>query len=159
MSRNLTHQLAETAVGVREVSKQLCRARVQLDSSVRSVLIITKARDNHLIRLTRQLALWLLLNKRPGQQRGLVVYVDAQLRGSKRFDAQGIRTEYPHLFQPAEVVHPKTCIKREERQARTPELHQQQISNDLLACDSNEERAPQHQSRNGAASDHFHPHE
>ncbi|KAK0536698.1 hypothetical protein OC842_001882 [Tilletia horrida] len=119
MSRNLTHQLAETAVGVREVSKQLGRARVQLDASVRSVLIITKARDNHLIRLTRELALWLMLNKRPGKQRGLVVYVDAQLRGSKRFDAQGIRAEYPHLFEPSEPAHPKNCMQSEDAR-RTP---------------------------------------
>ncbi|KAL9936333.1 hypothetical protein V8E36_004401 [Tilletia maclaganii] len=123
MSRNLTHQLAETAVGVREVSKQLGRARVQLDSSVRSVLIITKARDNHLIRLTRELALWLMLNKRPGKDRGLVVYVDSQLRGSKRFDAQGIRAEYPHLFEPSsEPAHPRKCMLMEDRRA---ELQQQ----------------------------------
>ncbi|CAD6884068.1 unnamed protein product [Tilletia controversa] len=125
MSRNLTHQLAETAVGVREVSKQLGRARVQLDSSVRSVLIITKARDNHLIRLTRELALWLMLNKRPGKQRGLVVYVDAQLRGSKRFDARAIRAEYPALFEPSETAHPKKCMEMEDQKAggglhRTP---------------------------------------
>lgn len=32
--------------------------------------------------------------------RGLVVYVDAQLRTSKRFDAQGIEREHPELFLP-----------------------------------------------------------
>jgi len=30
----------------------------------------------------------------------MVVYVDAQLRKSKRFDAAGILREYPHLFEP-----------------------------------------------------------
>jgi NAD+ kinase len=30
----------------------------------------------------------------------MVVYVDAQLRNSKRFDAAGIQSDYPELFQP-----------------------------------------------------------
>ena len=34
------------------------------------------------------------------RDRGMVVYVDIQLRSSKRFDAAGIETEHPHLFQP-----------------------------------------------------------
>ncbi len=32
--------------------------------------------------------------------RGMVVYVDAQVRMSKRFDAAGIQRDYPHLFKP-----------------------------------------------------------
>lgn len=48
---SLTRQLAETATSVREMSKQLGRARVK--GAVQSVLIITKARDNHLIRYVR----------------------------------------------------------------------------------------------------------
>ncbi|KAF9047307.1 ATP-NAD kinase-like domain-containing protein [Panaeolus papilionaceus] len=90
--------LAETAVGVREMSKQLGRARVQ--SNIQNVLIITKARDNRLIKLTRELALYLMLKHRRGSQRGLVVYVDRQLRRSKRFDAEGIRRDHPELFVP-----------------------------------------------------------
>ncbi|KAF5389445.1 hypothetical protein D9757_004378 [Collybiopsis confluens] len=95
---NLTKQLAETAVGVREMSKQLGRARIR--SNTQNILIITKARDNRLIKLTRQLALYLMLKPRPGQQRGLVVYVDNQLRNSRRFDAEGIERDYPELFIP-----------------------------------------------------------
>uniref|UniRef100_V5EMY8 Uncharacterized protein n=1 Tax=Kalmanozyma brasiliensis (strain GHG001) TaxID=1365824 RepID=V5EMY8_KALBG len=94
--RSLTRQLAETAVGVREMSKQLGRARVK--STIQSVMIITKARDNHLIKLTRELAIWLMTTPRNGKDTGLIVYVDSQLRQSKRFDAEGIRKEYPHLF-------------------------------------------------------------
>lgn len=37
---------------------------------------------------------------RPSAQRGMVVYVDAQLRDSKRFDAAGIEKEYPQLSAP-----------------------------------------------------------
>lgn len=94
--RSLTRQLAETAVGVREMSKQLGRARVK--STIQSVMIITKARDNQLIKLTRELAIWLMTTPRNGKDTGLIVYVDSQLRQSKRFDAEGIRRDYPQLF-------------------------------------------------------------
>ncbi|KAL5485057.1 hypothetical protein ACEPAI_7699 [Sanghuangporus weigelae] len=94
---SLTRQLAETAVGVREMSKQLGRARIR--SNIQNVLIITKARDNRLIKLTRELALYLMLKPRYGG-RGLVVYVDNQLRYSKRFDAAGIQRDHPELFLP-----------------------------------------------------------
>ncbi|KAK1229172.1 hypothetical protein PQX77_007744 [Marasmius sp. AFHP31] len=95
---NLTRQLAETAVGVREMSKQLGRARIL--SNIQNILIITKARDNRLIKLTRELALYLMLKPRPNQKRGLVVYVDHQLRNSRRFDAAGIERDHPELFVP-----------------------------------------------------------
>ncbi|KAG1844169.1 ATP-NAD kinase-like domain-containing protein [Suillus subalutaceus] len=94
---NLTRQLAETAVGVREMSKQLGRARIR--SNIQSVLIVTKARDNRLIKLTRELALYLMLKHRQGD-RGLIVYVDHQLRNSRRFDAEGIQRDHPELFEP-----------------------------------------------------------
>ncbi|BGP24895.1 hypothetical protein JCM10295v2_003815 [Rhodotorula toruloides] len=95
---NWTRQLAETAVSVREMSKQLGRARVV--SHIQSVMIVTKARDNRLTRLTRELALWLMLTPRNGKDRGLIVYVDSQLRQSKRFDAAGIEREHPELLRP-----------------------------------------------------------
>lgn len=47
------------------------RARVR--SNIQNVLIITKARDNRLIKLTRELALYLMQKPRYGG-RGLVVY-------------------------------------------------------------------------------------
>ncbi|KAA1474323.1 ATP-NAD kinase, partial [Dentipellis sp. KUC8613] len=96
-SNSLTKQLAETAVGVREMSKQLGRARIK--SNIQSILIVTKARDNRLIKLTRELALYLMLTPR-NNGRGLVVYVDNQLRTSRRFDAAGIQRDYPELFKP-----------------------------------------------------------
>lgn len=45
---SMTRQLAQTATSVREISKQLGRTRIK--TAIQSVLIITKARDNHLIR-------------------------------------------------------------------------------------------------------------
>ncbi|KAG9055460.1 hypothetical protein FS842_002128 [Serendipita sp. 407] len=100
-SRSLTRQLAETAVGVREMSKALGRARVHSD--LQSVLIITKARDNRLVKLTREVALHLMQKKRSssnGHNHRLIVYVDAQLRNSKRFDAEGMQRDFPELFVP-----------------------------------------------------------
>jgi NAD+ kinase len=47
------------------------RARIQ--SNIQTILIVTKARDNRLIKLTRQLALYLMLKRQPGAARGLVV--------------------------------------------------------------------------------------
>lgn len=38
-------------------------------------MIVTKARDNQLTRLTRELALWLMKTPRNGKDRGLIVYV------------------------------------------------------------------------------------
>jgi len=74
---SLTRQLAETVQGVREVSKQLgassphharwlliCSGRTTVRSRIQHVLIVTKARDNRLIQLTRELALC-LMQKQP----------------------------------------------------------------------------------------------
>ena len=41
-----------------------------------------------------------MLKPRPGQARGMVVYVDNQLRHSRRFDAEGIERDHPELFVP-----------------------------------------------------------
>lgn len=49
--------------------------RTRVRSNIQTVLIITKARDNRLIKLTRDLATYLMLKKRPGQSRGLIVFV------------------------------------------------------------------------------------
>lgn len=113
---SLSRQLAETAQGVREVSRELGRTRVR--SRIQTVLVVTKARDNRLITLTRELALYAMLRKpaisasAPSSaadvrslrnslpDRGMIVYVDNQLRNSKRFDAEGIQRDYPQLFEP-----------------------------------------------------------
>ncbi|KAG1761158.1 hypothetical protein EDD22DRAFT_954307 [Suillus occidentalis] len=50
-----------------------CRVRrARMRSNIQSVLIVTKARDNRLIKFTRELALYLMLKHRQGS-RGLVV--------------------------------------------------------------------------------------
>jgi NAD+ kinase len=99
---SITRQLAETATGVREMSKQLGRTKVK--SNIQHVLIVTKARDNGLIKLTREVAVY-LMGKKTGSNvrsngRGMVVYVDSQLRTSKRFNAAGLEEEHPEFFKP-----------------------------------------------------------
>ncbi|KLT45871.1 ATP-NAD kinase [Cutaneotrichosporon oleaginosum] len=109
---SLSRQLAETAQGVREVSRELGRTRVR--SRIQTILVVTKARDNRLITLTRELALYCMLRKpaaassthdmrqarNMSPDRGMIVYVDNQLRNSKRFDAAGMQRDYPQLFEP-----------------------------------------------------------
>lgn len=58
-----------------ELIRCFCSGRARVVSHIQSVMIITKARDNHLIRLTRELALWLMQTPRNGRDRGLVVCV------------------------------------------------------------------------------------
>ncbi len=81
-------RLMQTAVSVREVSKQLQRRPIKM--TVRNVMIVTKARDNNLVYLTRELAEWLLTSSRYGSDVGVNVYVDHKLQKSKRFDAASL---------------------------------------------------------------------
>ena len=86
-------RLMQTATGVREVSKQLQRKR--LKRAVRSVMIVTRARDNSLVHKTRELTEWLLSTPRYGKDVGVNVYVDAKLKHSKRFDSEGLLAKDP----------------------------------------------------------------
>ncbi|CAH2355901.1 NAD(+) kinase [[Candida] railenensis] len=88
-------ELAETANGVRMLARNLAKATIQLD--VRAIMVVTKARDNSLIYLTREVAEWLLC-----KDREIVVYVDSKLRNSKRFDAPGLMKTIPRA---------QTCLK------------------------------------------------
>ncbi|KAI5251941.1 ATP-NAD kinase [Aureobasidium subglaciale] len=85
----LSHsRLMQTAASVREVSRQLQRRSTK--QAVRNVMIVTKARDNALVDLTRELTEWLLGKPRYGSDVGVNVYVDSKLRRSKRFDADSL---------------------------------------------------------------------
>ncbi|KAK8214739.1 NAD(+) kinase [Zalaria obscura] len=92
----LSHsRLMQTAAGVREVSRQLQRRSIK--QAVRNVMIVTKARDNSLVELTRELAEWLMTKPRYGRDVGVNVYVDSKLQRSKRFNADGL-TAQDHRF-------------------------------------------------------------
>lgn len=104
----LSHsRLVQTATGVREVSKQLQRRPIK--RAVRNVMIVTKARDNSLVHLTREVAEWLLSTSRYGNQLGVNVYVDAKLRNSKRFDAPGLLQKDPMFAQMLHFWTPDLC--------------------------------------------------
>lgn len=84
--------LARTANGVRMLTKNIAKATIQLD--VRAIMIVTKARDNSLIYLTREVVEWLL--SRPGD---ITIYVDAHLKLLARFGAASICTNHPKAHQ------------------------------------------------------------
>lgn len=110
----LSHsRLLQTATGVREVSKQLQRRPIK--RAVRNVMIVTKARDNSLVHLTRELADWLLSTPRYGSDLGVNVYVDAKLRHSKRFDAQGLIQKNPAYEHMIRYWTPDLCWSAPEK--------------------------------------------
>ncbi|KAK5941795.1 NAD(+) kinase [Knufia obscura] len=106
-------RLMQTATGVREVSKQL--QRKPLKRAVRSVMIVTRARDNSLVHLTRELAEWLLTTPRYGQDIGVNVYIDAKLKHSKRFDAPSLQAKDPRFKSMLRYWTPDLCWSHPEK--------------------------------------------
>ena len=106
-------RLMQTATGVREVSKQLQRR--PLKRAVKNVMIVTKARDNSLVYLTRELAEWLLSTPRYGNDAGVNVYVDAKLRHSKRFDAAGLISKNSRFQYMLKYWTPDLCWSSPEK--------------------------------------------
>ena len=93
-------RLMQTATSVREISKQLQRRPIK--RAVRTVMIVTKARDNSLVQLTRDLTEWLMATPRYNSDFGVSVYVDAKLRNSKRFNATTLLAMNPRF---KEMLH------------------------------------------------------
>jgi NAD+ kinase len=111
---SFTHsRLTQTANGVREVSKQL--QRKPLKRAVRTIMIVTKARDNSLVHLTRDLTEWLLCTPRYGKDLGVTVYVDAKLRHSKRFDAPRLLSRDPRFQHMLRYWTPDLCWTSPEK--------------------------------------------
>ena len=109
--QSMSHsRLVQTATGVREVAKQLQRRPVK--RAVRNVMIVTKARDNQLVYMTRELARFLLTTPRYGSDVGVNVYVDAKLRHGKRFNAAGIVEEDPRFKEMLKYWTPDLCWSR-----------------------------------------------
>lgn len=106
-------RLMQTATGVREVSKQLQRKPIR--RAVRNVMIVTKARDNSLVYLTRDLTEWLMTTPRYGSDLGVNVYVDAKLRHSKRFDAAGLLMKEPRFQKMLKYWTPDLCWSSPEK--------------------------------------------
>lgn len=106
-------RLMQTATGVREVSKQLQRRPIK--RAVRNVMIVTKARDNQLVSLTKDLATWLMSTPRYGSDLGVNVYVDAKLRNSKRFGAADMLEAQPRFEHLLKYWTPDLCWSQPEK--------------------------------------------
>lgn len=106
-------RLMQTATSVREISKQLQRRPIK--RAVRNVMIITKARDNNLVYLTRELAEWLLKTPRYKSDLGVNVYVDAKLRNSKRFNAASLLASNPRYERMLRYWTPDLCGESPEK--------------------------------------------
>lgn len=106
-------RLLQTAKSVREVSKQLQRRSIK--RAVRNVMIVTKARDNQLVNLTRELAYWLISTPRYGSDIGVNVFVDAKLRNSKRFGAAQMVEEEPRFQHLLKFWSPDLCWSQPEK--------------------------------------------
>lgn len=100
-------RLMQTATSVREISKQLQRRPIK--RAVRTIMIITKARDNKLVFLTRELTEFLLKTPRYNSDLGVTVYVDAKLRTSTRFDAAGLLASNPRYSDMLRYWMPNMC--------------------------------------------------
>lgn len=81
-------ELAETANGVRMLARNLTKATIHID--VKAIMIVTKAKDNNLIYLTREVTEWFLKRNKV-----ITVYVDSKLEYLKRFDHQGLLDTIP----------------------------------------------------------------
>ncbi|KAK8209241.1 ATP-NAD kinase-like domain-containing protein [Phyllosticta capitalensis] len=106
-------RLVQTATGVREVSKQLQRRPIKI--AVKNVMIVTKARDNQLVDLTRELAAWLLTTPRHGSDVGVNVYVDSKLQKSQRFNAAGLLAQDDRFHHMLRYWSPELCLTTPEK--------------------------------------------
>ena len=109
----LSHsRLMQTAASVREVSRQLQRR--PLKRAVRNVMIITKARDNKLVELTRELAEWLLATPRYGRNVGVNVWVDSKLEKSRRFGLESLLEKDDRFEDMLHFWTPALCLEQPE---------------------------------------------
>lgn len=107
-NEDMSHsRLMQTATGVREVARQLQRRPIKMVT--KNVMIVTKARDNTLVTLTREVAHWLMKTPRYGSDLGVTVYVDEKLKKSKRFDSEGLIKEEPRFATMLKYWTPDLC--------------------------------------------------
>jgi len=83
--------------------------RRPMKRAVRNVMIVTKARDNQLVNLTKELAMWLMSTPRYGSELGVTVYVDAKLKLSKRFGAVDMLEAHPRFQHLLRYWRPEMC--------------------------------------------------
>ncbi|KAH3687682.1 hypothetical protein WICPIJ_001335 [Wickerhamomyces pijperi] len=84
-------KLNEGFHSVRQISKTLTNITVSIET--RNFVIVTKARDNSLVYLTREMTQWLLTT-----YPDLNVYVDRKLQRSEKFNSKGIIDQCPSAW-------------------------------------------------------------
>ncbi|CAG8531288.1 5842_t:CDS:2 [Ambispora gerdemannii] len=105
-------KLAETAVGVREISKKLARARIR--TVMKTVMLVTKPSDVRLVKLTRELAMHLITTPRYGKDYGVVVYVDENLKNEKRFKYEELLKLSPLVKDHLKFWTKELCAEKSE---------------------------------------------
>jgi NAD+ kinase len=90
-SRHLTkRQLSDMAWNVRKLSKRL--GSIKLKLTVKSVFLVTKAHDDSLVSLTREVTQWLLSKERGAPY---TVYVEESMRHNADFNGDALIEEEP----------------------------------------------------------------
>ncbi|OAQ30803.1 ATP-NAD kinase, partial [Linnemannia elongata AG-77] len=84
-----TSRLAETAVGVREVSKKIGKVKWE---TPKTVMIVTKPGDESLLKITREIAKWMIAS------RGLTVFVDQQFKENPKFKYPSFLASKKHKY-------------------------------------------------------------
>jgi len=85
----------------------LARARIQTD--IKTILIVTKPGDVRLIKLTRELASYLIITPRYGKDHGATVYVDECLKNKKRFGYEALLLDSPFIRDNLKFWTPELC--------------------------------------------------
>lgn len=83
-------QLADMAMGVRNLAKRLGSLKVKL--RIKTVFLLTKIHDDTLIAKTREVVMWLLSKERDAPY---IVWVENILEHNESFDAKGLIAEDP----------------------------------------------------------------
>ncbi|KAI7872498.1 ATP-NAD kinase-like domain-containing protein [Spinellus fusiger] len=91
--------LSDTAEVVREVAKKMGKTRITWENP-QSVLIITKPNDNGLVKMTCELADWLIETPRYGQPSGITV----KLKGCRTFDTDSLSMHNKLRFWTPELI-------------------------------------------------------
>ena len=77
-------------------------------------MIVTKPGDSRLVKLTRELSLYLINAPRYGKDHGVTVYVDKQLKDVKRFGYESLLRESPYAKDKLKFWTAELCAARPE---------------------------------------------
>ncbi|KAI8365965.1 ATP-NAD kinase-like domain-containing protein [Radiomyces spectabilis] len=102
---------ASMDVDISNLAQKIAQCKVGWNATKDTIIIITKARDNKLVRYTRQLTEWLILTPRYGKKHPFTVYVDAHLQDSKLFNYRQCVKEHPIMEEKLKFWTPKLCFQ------------------------------------------------